>query len=76
MMKRVIKKFTKKATAKKATTTAKTKKRTTKKTSKDDLFSLIEKKAYEFYQERGYNHGEDQNDWLEAEKIVLKKAKV
>lgn len=66
MMKRVVKKLTKKTT---------TKKSTTKKTGKDDLFSLIEKKAYEFYQERGYDHGEDQNDWYKAEKVVLKKAK-
>lgn len=35
-----------------------------------ELFSLIEKKAYEIFERRGYSHGQDQNDWYEAEKFV------
>jgi hypothetical protein len=30
----------------------------------------VEKKAYEFYEKRGRQHGRDFDDWLEAEKIV------
>jgi hypothetical protein len=30
----------------------------------------IERKAYELFEKRGYGHGNDVNDWLEAEKIV------
>ncbi|MDD5633932.1 MAG: DUF2934 domain-containing protein [Candidatus Omnitrophica bacterium] len=40
-----------------------------------DLFSLIQKKAYELYTKRGYSHGNDQTDWYEAEKIVLRSLK-
>ncbi len=29
--------------------------------------------AYGFYEKRGYAHGNDFADWLEAEKIVMKK---
>ena len=32
----------------------------------------IEKKAYELYEKRGYNHGSDRQDWLEAEQIVAR----
>jgi hypothetical protein len=30
----------------------------------------VEKKAYEIYQNRGYQDGHDHEDWLKAEKIV------
>ncbi|OIO38350.1 MAG: hypothetical protein AUJ72_02685 [Candidatus Omnitrophica bacterium CG1_02_46_14] len=30
----------------------------------------IEKLAYQFFVERGYNHGHDQEDWLRAETII------
>ena len=32
-----------------------------------ELFSKIQQKAYEFYEKRGYSHGSDQADWIEAE---------
>ncbi len=30
----------------------------------------VEEKAYELYENRGYEHGSDQNDWYEAEEII------
>lgn len=38
-----------------------------------ELFEKIQKKAYELYEKRGYSHGNDVSDWLEAERIVLRK---
>ena len=38
-----------------------------------DVKEEIQKKAYEFYQERGCVDGHDWDDWLEAEKIVKDK---
>lgn len=35
-----------------------------------DYRSLVAKKAYELYAKRGYSHGNDLGDWLEAEKSV------
>lgn len=53
----------------------KTKKKTnSKKTQKnirtDELNQMIEKKAYELYEKRGSVHGNDVEDWAEAERIV------
>ena len=31
---------------------------------------LIEKKAYELFLKRGCQHGRDQEDWFEAEKLI------
>ncbi len=33
----------------------------------------IERLAYQFFVERGYQHGNDQEDWLRAEAIVRKR---
>lgn len=38
--------------------------------SKEDLQEKIRKKAFELYTKRGYVHGNDFKDWLEAERIV------
>jgi len=38
-----------------------------------ELSLLIQKTAYELYARRGYIHGRDWADWLEAERIVLSK---
>jgi len=54
--------------------------RKTKKLSKDRLNLInsqefqqrVEKKAYELFEQRGCNNGNDQGDWLEAERIVTK----
>jgi hypothetical protein len=32
---------------------------------------MIEKRAYELFMARGYQHGNDMSDWLTAEKEVL-----
>ena len=43
-------------------------------TELDDKISIslemVEKKAYELYEKRGCQHGCDQQDWFEAEKIL------
>ena len=83
MIKKIANKLTGKTTVKEAEAkkaTAKTEKttsakRTTKKAAPEALLALIEKKAYELFQERGFGHGDDQSDWYEAEKIVSKKSK-
>lgn len=36
---------------------------------------MIEKKAYEIYEERGREPGKELDDWLEAEKIIRGKKK-
>ncbi len=49
------------------------KKTTAVKTCAVDVSAIhqsIEKKAYELFEQRGYSHGNDVNDWLEAERIV------
>lgn len=38
-----------------------------------ELEREIQKIAYELYARRGYFHGRDMADWLEAERIVLSK---
>jgi hypothetical protein len=38
---------------------------------RDDLHSEIVKVAYELHERRGWKHGQDVQDWLEAERIVL-----
>ncbi|MFH1074271.1 MAG: DUF2934 domain-containing protein [Candidatus Firestonebacteria bacterium] len=40
--------------------------------NKEQLLKEIEKKAYELYLQRNGQHGNDLNDWLEAEKIIKK----
>ena len=52
----------------------------TKTTSKfkittQEVNKLIEKKAYELFEARGYVNGFDQQDWLKAEAIVKKELK-
>jgi len=37
----------------------------------EDLQRDIAKRAYELYERRGWNHGEDLGDWLVAEQQVL-----
>ena len=38
-----------------------------------DLYAEIEKLAYELHEIRGWMHGYDLADWLEAERTVLEK---
>jgi len=37
----------------------------------DELRERIALKAYELYEQRGYEGGRDMDDWLEAERIVM-----
>ena len=39
--------------------------------SSEELQRDIAKRAYEMYERRGWNHGQDLSDWLEAEQQVL-----
>ena len=39
----------------------------------DSMRERIARKAYEFWQERGYRHGYELEDWLDAEIIVMEK---
>lgn len=51
----------------------KTRSEKTKKQKSEDSINLDEKireKAYELYEARGCCHGNDRDDWFEAEKIV------
>ena len=76
----VLKKIMKKKTAKKAAKTAakvaktatkaKPKKRGTKKPTAQELFTMIEKKAYLIAEKRGFCQGDDWSDWYKAEKLV------
>jgi hypothetical protein len=34
------------------------------------MHDAVAKKAYELYEQRGCRHGRDQQDWLEAERLV------
>lgn len=47
-----------------------------KKSSQKSLREMIEKKAYEIYERRGGEPGKELDDWLEAEKIVIRKRRV
>ncbi len=37
---------------------------------KGDISEKIRKFAYSLFEKRGYVHGDDKQDWLEAEKMV------
>ena len=71
MIKKLAGKLTKKATKTTEKSSGATKaKKTKKKISMEEYYTLIAKKAYEFYVDRGYSHGDDQYDWYQAEKAV------
>ncbi len=44
----------------------------TTKVKDDEFISMVQKKAYEFYIERGGEHGSDRADWYRAEQEVEK----
>jgi hypothetical protein len=73
----VIKKLARKV-RKKSSTGKKTPKSKSllKNISDAELHSLIEKKAYELFIERGYANGDDQGDWYKAEKLVIRSLKI
>ena len=43
------------------------------KVGQKSLREIIEKKAYEIYEQRGREPGKELEDWLEAEKIIKRK---
>lgn len=44
--------------------------------TKEQLLKEIEKKAYDIFIKRNGRHGNDMQDWLEAEKLVKKQYKL
>ena len=36
----------------------------------EEFYRRVSQKAYELYISRGANHGNDQGDWLQAERLV------
>ena len=38
--------------------------------SREEFMQLVQKKAYELYEERGCQSGNDLEDWLNAERLV------
>ncbi|MCS6289071.1 MAG: DUF2934 domain-containing protein [Nitrospira sp.] len=54
--------------------TAKTAVRNQPSPPREDLQTLVAKRAYELYAERGYRHGYALEDWLEAEREILSRA--
>ena len=78
MMKKVIKKLARKSPSKSSSGSTRSKSAGSMDISQEELSSLIQKKAFELYEKRGYTHGDDQADWYKAEKSVrtsLKKKK-
>jgi len=41
-----------------------------KRVSREEFMQLVQKKAYEIYEKRGGQPGNDLEDWLNAEKLV------
>ena len=39
---------------------------------RNEIEDIIREQAYKLYEERGYTHGRDTDDWLEAERMVTK----
>ncbi len=46
-----------------------------RKAGHESLREMIENKAYEVYEQRGREPGKELEDWLEAEKMVVRKKK-
>jgi hypothetical protein len=51
---------------------SKNKKRSFKKVSADELSRMIQDRAYSYFEERGFQAGNDLDDWLRAEKEIKK----
>jgi hypothetical protein len=41
----------------------------------DALHERIARKAFELYEQRGFQHGHDTEDWLEAERLIFREMK-
>jgi hypothetical protein len=42
---------------------------------KPDMSDQVKRTAYELFQKRGYAHGDDWQDWFEAERMVYSRSK-
>ena len=69
VIKKLAGKVARRTSNKKRSTTRKSK---SAEISTEEMHFLIEKKAYEIYAGRGYTHGDDLNDWYQAEEMVKK----
>ncbi|MBN1521979.1 MAG: DUF2934 domain-containing protein [Candidatus Aureabacteria bacterium] len=70
MVKKVVKKKEGESSLKRTTATRKVT------LSESELQSLIEKRAYEIFLERGCTHGDNEGDWYRAEREVRNKYKI
>ena len=68
-IKRAAKRFLESATIKKPKAK---KKPAIKMLDRNEIEDIIREQAYKLYEERGYTHGRDTDDWLEAERMVTK----
>ena len=71
MMKKVIKKLARKSPPKKQSIATKSRSKTPGNISSEEFCAMVQKKAYELFEKRGFYHGDDQADWYKAEKAVL-----
>jgi len=49
------------------------KRTTSRKPSSDQLNNEISKLAYQYFVDRGYEHGNEMDDWLRAERVINSK---
>ncbi len=70
MIKRAAKKFLTGVSTK--TRISAQKKPAIKMLDKSEIEGIIREQAYKLYEQRGYSHGCDMDDWLAAERIVTK----
>jgi len=68
-IKREAKRFLENVKTRRSTTR---KKPAIKMLDRDEIEGIIREQAYKLYEQRGYAHGADMSDWLEAERIVTK----
>ncbi|HOX54810.1 MAG: DUF2934 domain-containing protein [Candidatus Omnitrophica bacterium] len=48
------------------------KKRSFRRVTADELSRMIQERAYSYFEQRGYQGGNDLDDWLRAEKEIKK----
>ena len=68
-IKRAAKKF---LTEVKQNRTPTKRKPTAKMIDQNEIENIIREQAYRLYEQRGYTHGADLDDWIKAERIVTK----
>ncbi len=71
MMSKVMGKLRDKSSRKKKEAVSKKSKSGFSQISPDVVRSLVEKRAYSFYEKRGCTPGNDLKDWYEAEKSII-----